>query len=894
MTSPQSLARRMAIAVFRISLRRCPAAFRREYGGEMQRLFEERVQRAAGLGLFSLLKVAAGGCLDVLAGVPRARATHKPGTLFPREPVMTMVAHDVRLALKSHVRRPGFALTVILTLSISVGAVVTVMALINGAVLRPLPYPEPGRIVSIVEADSRGGSSPLSPPSLQMLRENTRAFDTIAGFSPSWSLFLAGREERVLTSVYMSDRAFDLFGVAPLQGRLFGTDEYLKRQRVAVVSQSLWRREFAEEPLGSQSISLDGIPYTVVGVISDSFKMPITASEANPTTSRAEVWLPFSLNPFFEAPNVPVMHVVARLRPDLNGPQAEQQVAVAATAFPGGPSEGRSLQVVSLAELVSNEVRRSLTLLLAGVVCLLLICAANIIGLVVARMARRAGELAMRRALGASRARLIAQLSMETGILAVLGTAGGVLIAALTLGALPALLVSGLPPSTTLAVDAPVVLGAAVLALLCTLAIGVWPALQASRSVGWASNQLTARHTAGVAARRTRKILMVAEVALAVTLLMGAGLMARSFWLMSRTDPGFTTDGLFATGVGFSEAKYPTAGHRLAFIDRALAELAGVPAVSSSAAVNRLPFSGSNVLVGLEVEGQPLEDGRPVTMDRRVATPGYFETMGLKVLEGRDFGIEDTTESTDRVAILNDAAARSLFGESHLGRRVRLALRGGPGPWLRVIGIVADVRHHGLGEPIAPEVYVPYSQSPVESMVFVVRSASDPWTLASPVRQTLKRLDPDMRVLESDQAVVGDLIQESVAEPRLRAIMVNGFAAVALLLAAIGIVSIVSVTVAQERREIGVRLALGARHRQVARRVVGHAMTLVGLGAGLGLAGGLFASRVLEGLLFGVSSTDVLTISTVLLLVSGVGFVAAYLPARRIISIEPIEILRPE
>jgi putative ABC transport system permease protein len=531
---------------------------------------------------------------------------------------------------------------------------------------------------------------------------------------------------------------------------------------------------------------------------------------------------------------------------------------------------------------------------MAGVVCLLLICAANIVGLVLARTSRRSGELAVRNALGASRARLVIQLSVETGVLVALGTVGGILLAALTLGALPALLVADLPPSTTLALDLRVILWAAGVGALCALAIGVWPALQASRHVGAGANQLASRHTAGRTARRTRQALAIAEVALALTLLIGSGLMARSFWLMSHTDPGFTAEGLFATGVGFSGARYPTAAHRMTFVDDALTQLSALPAVSSVAAVNRVPFGGSNTLVGIEIEGQPFVDDRPVTVDRRVATPGYFDTLDLKILDGRGFGPQDTPASTDRVAILNDAAARFIPAGSPLGRRVRLMLRGGPGPWLRVVGVVANVRHHGLGEPLAPEIYVPYAQAPVESMVFVMRSAADPLGLAAPVRDTLKRLDPDMRVLESQQALMVDLIWESVAEPRLHAILINGFAALALTLATIGIVGIVSYTVAQERRDIGVRLALGAEHGQVVRRVVRNGMVLVGAGAALGLAGGLLVARLLEGLLFGVTSTDPMTMVGAVGVVLVIGWIAAFVPARRISSIEPIEILRPE
>jgi putative ABC transport system permease protein len=332
----------------------------------------------------------------------------------------------------------------------------------------------------------------------------------------------------------------------------------------------------------------------------------------------------------------------------------------------------------------------------------------------------------------------------------------------------------------------------------------------------------------------------------------------------------------------------------MTFVDDALTQLSALPAVSSVAAVNRVPFGGSNTLVGIEIEGQPIVDDRPVTVDRRVATPGYFDTLDLKILDGRGFGPEDTPASTDRVAILNDAAARFIPAGSPLGRRVRLMLRGGPGPWLRVVGVVANVRHHGLGEPLAPEIYVPYAQAPVESMVFVMRSAADPLGLAAPVRDTLKRLDPDMRVLESQQALMVDLIWESVAEPRLHAILINGFAALALTLATIGIVGIVSYTVAQERRDIGVRLALGAEHGQVVRRVVRNGMVLVGAGAALGLAGGLLVARLLEGLLFGVTSTDPMTMVGAVGVVLVIGWIAAFVPARRISSIEPIEILRPE
>jgi len=885
----------VAARVYRALLVTCPPAFRAAYGAEMTRLFRERCDRAARLGRARLLMVALAGLVDLPAQGIRARIQQSRHLL--RRPSMTaQFARDLRLAIRALRRQPGFAITVVLTLAMGLAATTTALAVLDGAVLRPLPYPAPERLVSIVQGDQAFGS-PFGPPYLADLRERTTSFATVAGFSPSWAGVLTGQEDRTVTSCYVSDGALEMFGVVPLAGRLFRPEEHQSVEPVALVTESFFRREFGDAELDDQRVTIGGLALTIVGIVPSDLRMPIMASIVNPNPQPADIWQPFRGNPFWAERRVPVMNVVARLRDGVTLADAGAELAVAATTLARDYPEtsgGQTVRALPLREVVAGPVSSRVALAVLAVACLLLIGCANVANLVLVRASARQPELAVRASLGASRMRLMSQLLAESVVLAAAGTVVGIALATWALAALPALVVEALPPSATIAVNPRVIVAAAVVGFCCAALVGLFPAMKLSKDAPARALGGGLRTTSDAAAQRLRSGLVVIEVALALVLLVGAGLMAASFWRLARVDPGFDVQPIFSTGVAFGGPRYATADARRAFVEDALGRMDGLAGVESVAAVNRLPLGGANTFVGIEVEGAPAADGRPITVDRRVVTPGYFATIGIALAAGRPFALEDRADSEDRVAIVNEAAARTIAaGGDPLNRRLRLVLRDGRGPWLRVVGVVADVRHHGLAAPASPEVYVPYAQAPVESMVFVLRAAT-PDRLAAPVKATLKAIDPGLPVLESHQAAMTTLVGDALARPRVQAAVVNAFGAVALALAAIGIYGVVSFSVARMRRDIGVHMALGARRGDVIVRILRRQLALVGAGIAIGIVGAAFGTRLLETLLFGVSSTDPAIYATVSLVLAAVGLLAAWLPVRRATLVDPVIALRPE
>ena len=480
------------------------------------------------------------------------------------------------------------------------------------------------------------------------------------------------------------------------------------------------------------------------------------------------------------------------------------------------------------------------------------------------------------------------QTLADSLVLATAGAALGLGLAWLALGAVPSLALGDLPSSSNIAMNLRVAAIAALAGVVVAVAVAVLPAVQASRVVLYAKIRDGARTVNG-AGGRLRSALVHAEVALAIVLLVSAGLLARSFYSLTRVNPGFRAEALLASGVPMPGTRYPTPDSRRAFVARTLDAVGSLPGVSAAAAVNRLPLGGANVIVGVEIEGQPQPDG-PVSMDRRVVTPGYFDTLGIPQLSGRRFGIEDRPDAVDRVVAINEAVARRFWPQGDaVGKRLRLMLRGGPGPWLNITGVVGNVRHHGLDRPAQPEVYVPYAQAPVESMVFLTQTPGDPAHLFEPVRQAIQAIDP---LLPVRQDMPLDLIDASVAEPRLRALLFNGFALAALLLSALGIYGVVSYGVAERTREIGVRMALGATRGSILTLVMRGGLRTVVLGIAGGLALSTVATRAMRGLLFGVPAFDPVTLAAVTSALLFVAVIAILVPARRAMRLDPIRALK--
>jgi putative ABC transport system permease protein len=809
-----------------------------------------------------------------------------------------MFAHalmDLRVARRALVRQPLFTAVIVATLALGIGAAVTMFGVVDAAVLRPVRFPDADRIVSLVRRDPRFGTAPFGPPSLVDLRERMRRVGHLAGFSPSWQFVLTGHgEPRMVTGAYVSDGLFELFRMTPVRGRPFVAGEYIAGgPAVAMVSEAFWRRSFGASALNGQTIRLDGQPHTIVGTVPADFRMPITASTVSRRTTSAEIWLPFSLNPYRAMRTIPVMHIVGRLGDGVSHEQAQQELAaVGASIARDYPDTGGSADLLSfpLSDLVSRAVRTPLMVLLAAVCLLLVVACANVSHMLLARSAERDSEMAVRTSLGATPARLAAQLFTESALLATVGAVGGLLCAWWALEAVSAFGWAGLPPSAQVGLDWRVAGFAAVTAIVTTLLVGAVPIVRVTR-LGPGALLGAGTRIAGGRAARVRDALVVVEVALAVVLLVGGGLLVRSFLALTSVNPGFSANQVLAGSVALPAARYGDPASRRGFVDEALARLSALPGVERAALVNRLPFGGGNALVDVELAGKPQPDGKTVLVDRRVISPGYFDAMGIPMLDGTTFGVEHRADSEDRVAMLNATmAARFWPGESPLGQRVRLMLRGGPGPWLRVVGVVGDVRHHGLDQAAQPEVYVPYSQAPVESFALVLRTSREPGSLASAMRAEIQRISPDLPV--DPLAPAADAIRASVAEPRLRTSLLNAFAAIALALAAMGVYGVLSLSVAKRTREIGIRIALGAEPGAIVGLVVGRGLTLVAGGAAAGIVMSLVVTRHLERLLFEVAPADPLTFAAAAGLLVTTAVAAAYFPARRAVALDPVQALR--
>lgn len=806
----------------------------------------------------------------------------------------TRLIPDLRFALRSLARHPWAASVILLTLALGSGGTIAFFGIADAALLRPLPYPEPERLVVVSQSSDEFGVYDWPPPLLPDLRNAIDAFDVLVGFSPTWGMTLTEPSEpQGIRVSFVSDGVLDLFGMRPEAGRLFTAAEHTSGgPPAAVVTRAFWARHFGDAPLAQQTLTLDGSPYQVVGIVPADSRMPLTDSVVSQSGTSGEVWIPFVWNPYADLRTVPVMKVVGRLAPGASLVAARAEVARARDAIDAAYPEARlsDRQAVDpLVARVAAESRPVVLVLFGAAALLLLIGCANVANLLLSRAAARREELAIRNALGAGRGRLVGQLLTESAVLAVLGCLGGLALAAWLLGLLPALGLLQLPPSALVRLDLRVVGFAIGLSVGTTLLFGLAPALESTRRGGMAAPG-DATRVAGQGAERMRSILVAGEVALAVVLLVGAGLLARSFFSLTAVDPGFRADSVLAAPIGLGQERWGAAPDRRVFFDELLDELGGTRGVTAAAAVNRLPLGGGNVFVETEFEAGNARGEEAIHFDRRVSTPGYLATVGIPLLAGRDFEPTDAADG-EPVAIVNRTATE-LFTGDPIGQRVRLRLRSGPGPWMRIVGVVGDVQHHGLDTVAEPEIYVPYEQAPVQSMVVVARTVGDPAELIPAVQSSVWRRDDEIPL--DNMSTLSALVDESVAAPRTRMLLMQAFAALALALAGVGIAGVVSYSVARRTRDFGIRLALGARPAEVLALALRDGLVPGAAGAALGVAAAVALSRLIGNLLFGISPADPITYTAVVALLLSIIALASWVPARRAASVDPVVILKEQ
>jgi putative ABC transport system permease protein len=815
--------------------------------------------------------------------------------------LLAAFVQDLRGALRLARRTPGVTVAAVLALALGIGANTAIFSVVDGVLLRPLPFPDSQALYRVFMGNTRTPGSkiddPLSLPQYQDVVTQSRAFQSIGAWGDNDANLTGGPvAERVLVRFALPS-LLPTLQVAPALGRGFLPEEaQAGRNRVALISHALWQRQFAgdQRALGA-SLRLDGVDYRVVGVLPRGFQLE----------RPVDVWMPLdTTQPALQVRNWHVLSVVARLKPgatpaaaaaDLDR-VARYQTDTFPEMFP--PSVRFALSARPYLDTMVGDVRLPLLVLLAAVGFVLVITCANVANLLLARAAARQREMAVRTALGASRGRLIRQLMTESLLLSALGSGLGVVLATWGLNALVALSPATLPRMAEVALDLRVLLFTGLVAIGTGVAFGLAPAIAESRPrLNDALKEGMFGSSAGHG--RVRKALVIGEVAICLVLLVGAGLMLKSFVRLRDIDPGFRPDHALTFRVSLPKpAGEATEADRLrlvAFYDRALARLRQLPGVVAAGAGSAVPLDGRGGFGRLiDVEGYtPRDRGeRPSAQLIRV-TPGWFAALGIPVVGGRAIEAGDRSGAAP-VLVVNQAFVRRFFPDGRaLGRQVRLGKLTSEFPWAAIVGVVGDVHTRGLDASVRPEMYWPVAQSgPAPGLAIVLRTVGDPGALAAPARAAMAEVDPTQPIFGLQ--TVEQLAAASLAQRRFTLTLMLVFGVVALALASVGLYGVMAYTVAQRTREIGIRVALGARPAQVLGMVVGGGMTLVAAGTAIGTAGALAASRVAAGLLYGVSSTDVTTYLGIAGLLAAVALLATILPARRAMRVDPLRALRAE
>jgi putative ABC transport system permease protein len=792
---------------------------------------------------------------------------------------------DLRYAIRTLTKSPGFTLAAVLTLALGIGANAALFSVINAVLLRPLPYRDPGRLVTLWESDARHGldREPVSPPNYLDWRAQTRTLEDAAAYR-YWGFAVtgAGEPERV-TGARVSASLFPLLGVRLAAGRAFTADEdRFGSGAVAVISDALWRRRFGSEPGAvGRSVTLNGGSFTIVGVLPPDAGLP-----------DADVWVPLAVEPFaLTQRGARSLTVVGRLRPGATLEQARAELHAIAgrtsAAFPA--SAGWDVAVVPLKDRLVAGVRPTLLLLWAAVGFVLLIACANLANLMVARAMAREQEMALRTALGAGRGRLVRQLLTESVLVALAGGAAGLLLAGLGVESLLRLSPS-LPRTSEVGVDGAVLVFTLALSIAAGLGFGLVPAWHAATTEPGRSLKEGGRATEGKRLSAFRSAAVASEVALALMLLFGAGLLVRSLTRLQAVDPGFQSSHVLTMSVSLPGSRYGEESRKAQFFGQLLDRVARLPGVAAAGVVSHLPLAGRGLNADVRADHGPETS---MLADYVSATPGYFRAMGIPLLAGRQLGEGDGPQSPP-VVVISDRLARRLWpGQDPVGRRVAVGASIGADTSPRVIvGVVGDVRASGLESEPGAAVYAPFAQNAWPTMSVVVRSSADPVQLAAAVRRQVLAQDPDQPVYAV--RTLDDVLGASLASRRVQMLLLGAFALAALALAAVGVYGVVAQTVRRRTHEIGVRVALGAQRRDVLRLVVGRGMRPVGIGV---LAGGVAAAatgRLLRGLLYGVTPADPTTFVAAAIFLAVIALVACVLPARRAVRVDPVVALRSE
>src|SRR5437016_1778178 len=811
---------------------------------------------------------------------------------------MDSLFKDIRFGVRSLLKRPGFTAIAIITLALGIGANTAIFSVVNALLLRPLPFKEPARLAQVWEANIKRGQNTMdvSYPNFADWRDQNQVFEQIAAYSDkTFNLTSSGEPEQIQGEI-VSPSLFPLLGIKPVLGRvLLPEEDHPNKVFSAVMSERLWRRRFNSDPqIIGQTIRLNSENFTVVGVvpnITDLFDLP----------ADTEVWIPISHSVGFNNRDGHYLDVLARVKPGVMRQRAQADMdriaSTLAVQYPFSNTE-HGVSLVPLQEQLVGDFRRALLVLLGAVAFVLLIASANVANMLLARAASRQKEIAVRTAPGAGRFRLIRQLLTESLLLSLIGGAIGSLLALWGVYLLVAFGPADLPRAKEVAVDGRVLVFTVAVSLLTGIVFGFIPALQASRPDLNETLKESGRSTTGSAGhRRVRSLLVVSEIALSLVLLVGAGLLLRSLVKLEAVNPGFNPNNVLTMKISLRGPNYQKGAPIIAFHDQLIEKIKALPGVQAVATRSYVPIATDDGYANLSfgIEGRLPDAANRLTAFYNAVSPDYFQTMEIAVLKGRPFEARDDRKSQS-VIIINETLARRYFpGEEPIGRRMTLNDEDPKEEdWATIVGIVKDTKSRArdlTASPIA-EMYMPFAQQPQSSPAPMIRTTNNPQSIAAPVRHEVQTIDKTQLV--HSVRTLDSVMSEAVAAPRFRTSLLGVFAVIAVILALVGIYGVMSYAVTQRTREIGIRMALGARAADVLKLIVRNGMGPVLLGVALGLAGAIGLTRLAVSLLFGVTPTDAVTLATVTVGLVLVALISCCIPARRATKIDPLVALRYE
>jgi putative ABC transport system permease protein len=808
---------------------------------------------------------------------------------------MDALFQDIKYSIRLCLRTPGFTVVAVLALALGIGANTAIFTIVNAALIEKLPYKEPQRLVALWEENTRrpGRANVVGPSNYLRWRERATAFDGMAGLVETRLALTGSGDPEELTVQNVTGDFFPVLGVAPLIGRTFSDAEYNDENSPAVMlTYHLWQRRFGGDPaIVGKPLQLNGASLTVVGIMPQDFQLQLRSNSL--VAKPIDLWRPWYLSPESRNPRGRFMSVIARLKRGVSVNEAETQMKTIAAGltseFPQFDT-GWSVRVLSMRDELSRDFRPALLVLTGAVAFVLLIACANVANLLLARGAVRQREIAVRAALGAQRSRMMRQLLTESLVLGALGGVAGLFVARWGLDLLLAISPIDVGAFEHLTLSYPVLAFTAGVSILTAVVCGFAPAFEGSRTdVQEALKDGSRQVGGGLRGKRLRHAFVIAEVALAVVLLVGAGLMLRTFASLQRVDTGLDTSNVITMRVSLPARKYDDS-KALRFFQDAARRVAAIPGVQSAGIVSYLPFAGLGAATRVTVVGQPPRPpGQDLTTDVTVCDNGYFQALRIPLLKGRLFTEREMREKAN-VVIINETMARQHFaGQDPIGQRVVINMTD-PNVPTEIIGVVGNTKFTDVRAESHPTSYWPHPQLEYNSMTIAARTAGDPQTFAPTIEREIHALDPDQPV--SDVRTMDQWVSRSLAQARFNSLLLAAFAALALLLAAIGIYGVMSYAVSQRTSEIGIRLAMGAAMRDILSMIIGDAMRLAGIGLAIGVGLALVLSRTLSSLLYQVTGTDPLTFAAVVAVLAGVALAASYLPARRAARIPPVEALR--